>query len=177
MRFALCGLTFFCGSAALRGDKLMDGAIALASSTDPLRAAKMCITDDDIVLNSKSFEVKRMQSTNTLLGKLRKICLQLPGATETVTFEPPTFQAAGKTFAVWEEYKGDLGIALKVGQLMQGVFLKDPRFFLTPYAGKRGWVTLRVYAVPLNWEEIRELLQGSFHLVSRKKARPSGERV
>ncbi|MGA3327425.1 MAG: MmcQ/YjbR family DNA-binding protein [Terriglobia bacterium] len=113
----------------------------------------------------------RMPSTNTILGKLRKICRQLPGATETVTFGHPTFQVAGKTFAVLEEYKGVLGIALKVGKLMQGVFLKDPRFFLTPYAGKHGWVTLRVHAAPLNWEEIRELLEGSYHLVSAKKAR------
>ena len=86
-----------------------------------------------------------------------------------MTFGHPTFQVAGKAFAVLEEYKGELGIALKVGKLMQGVFLKDPRFFLTPYAGKHGWVTLRVYAAPLNWTEIRELLKGSSDLVTSEK--------
>ena len=86
-----------------------------------------------------------------------------------MTFGHPTFQVAGKTFAVLEEYKGELGIALKVGKLMQGVFLKDPRFFLTPYAGKHGWVTLRLYAAPLNWTEIRELLKGSSNLVISQK--------
>ena len=60
-------------------------------------------------------------------------------------------------FAVLEEYKGELGICLKVGTLLQGVFLQDPRFFRTPYIGKHGWVTLRVYAAPLNWNEIREI--------------------
>ena len=54
---------------------------------------------------------------------------------------------------------------------MQGVFLRDPRFFMTPYAGKHGWVTLRVDAAPLHWEEIRELLQGSYQLVSAKAVR------
>jgi predicted DNA-binding protein (MmcQ/YjbR family) len=116
----------------------------------------------------------RVQSPNAILGKLRKICLQMPGASETVTFGHPTFQVAGKTFAVLEEYKGVLGIALKVGKLMQGVFLKDSRFFLTPYAGKHGWVTLRVYAASLNWEEIRGLLEGSYDLVSAKKPKQSG---
>ena len=87
---------------------------------------------------------------------------------ETVTFGHPTFQAAGKTFAVLEEYNGELGIALKVGKLMQGVSLKDPRFFMTPYAGKHGWVTLRVQAAPLNSQEIRGLLDGSYHLVPAK---------
>jgi predicted DNA-binding protein (MmcQ/YjbR family) len=118
-----------------------------------------------------------MQSTHNILGNLRRICLQLPRASETVTFGHPTFQVAGKTFAVLEEYKGELGIALKVGKVMQGVFLKDPRFFLTPYAGQHGWVTLRVHAAPLNWEEVRGLLEGSYHLVSEKKARPRGKQV
>jgi predicted DNA-binding protein (MmcQ/YjbR family) len=113
----------------------------------------------------------RKLSPNAILAKLRKICRQLPGGAETVTFGHPTFQVAGKTFAVLEEYKGELGIALKVGKLMQGVFLKDPRFFPTPYAGKHGWVTLRVSAAPLDWTEIRELLKGSSDLVTSKKSR------
>ena len=110
-----------------------------------------------------------MQSRNTILGNLRKICLRLPNASETVTFGHPTFQVAGKTFAVLEEYKGELGIALNVGKLVQGLFLKDPRFFLTPYAGKHGWVTLRVHAARLNWGEVRGLLEGSYELVAEKK--------
>ncbi len=93
-----------------------------------------------------------------------------------MTFGHPTFQIAGKTFGVLEEYKGELGIALKVGKLVQGVFLKDPRFFLTPYAGKHGWVTLRVHAAQLNWEEIRDLLDGSYLLASEKKLRERGKR-
>ncbi len=104
-------------------------------------------------------------TADSILKRLRKICLRLPGVTETVTFGHPTFQAQGKSFAVLEEYKGELGIAIRVGKLMLGIFLKDPRFFLTPYAGKHGWVTLRVYAAPLDWVEIRGLLEGSFELV------------
>jgi predicted DNA-binding protein (MmcQ/YjbR family) len=118
----------------------------------------------------------KKQSSNSILVKLRKICLHVPNACETVTFGHPTFQIAGKTFAVLEEYKGELGIALKVGKLMQGVFLKDPRFFLTPYSGKHGWVTLRVHAAPMDWEEIRELLEGSCQLVSAKKTSRRGKR-
>jgi len=117
-----------------------------------------------------------MQSPATILGMLRTICQRLPGASETVTFGHPTFQVAGKTFAVLEEYKGELGIALKVGKLVQGVFLKDPRFFLTPYAGKHGWVTLRAHAARLNWGEVGELLAGSYELVLEEKARPRGKR-
>lgn len=92
--------------------------------------------------------------------------MRIPGVTETATFGHPAFQIEGKTFAVLEEYKGELGIAIKVGKLMLDVFLNDARFFLTPYSGKHGWVTLRVHAAPLNWVEIRGLLKGSIEIVS-----------
>ena len=104
-----------------------------------------------------------------LLTRLRKICSQLPDVEETVTFGHPTFKVAGKTFAVFEEYKSELGLALKVEKELQPIFLKDPRFYLTPYIGKHGWVTLRMNAKPLDWTEVREMLRGSYRLIATKK--------
>jgi predicted DNA-binding protein (MmcQ/YjbR family) len=101
-----------------------------------------------------------------LLTRLRKICSQLPDVTETVTFGHPTFQVGGKTFAVFEQYKGEFGLALKVEQELQQVFLKDPRFYMTPYAGKHGWVTLRMEPKPPDWKEVREMVRGSYRLVA-----------
>jgi predicted DNA-binding protein (MmcQ/YjbR family) len=110
-----------------------------------------------------------MISEETILKKLRKVCLGLSEAEETISFGHPTFRVrGGKIFAVLEEYKGDLGICVNVGKLMQGIFLDDSRFFRTPYIGKHGWVTLTVYAAPLNWNEIRELVKGSYLLVAPK---------
>ena len=102
-----------------------------------------------------------------LLVKLRKICSQLPDATETVTFGHPTFKVSGKTFAVFEQYKGEFGLALKVEMELQPVFLKDPRFYMTPYIGKRGWVTLRMDGKPVDWKEVRSLVKGSYCLSLR----------
>jgi predicted DNA-binding protein (MmcQ/YjbR family) len=110
-----------------------------------------------------------MPTEKAILKKLRKLCLTLPEATETVTFGHPTFQVAGKTFSVFEEYKGELGICMKVEKELQDIFLKDPRFFRTPYIGKHGWVTLRVHAARLNWKEVEELLEGSYRLIAPKK--------
>jgi predicted DNA-binding protein (MmcQ/YjbR family) len=107
-----------------------------------------------------------MISEAAVLKRLRAICLQMPGASEGVSFGHPTFRVKAKIFAVLEEYKGELGICVKVGKLLQGVFLDDPRFFRTPYIGKHGWVTLRVHAARLNWNEIRELVKGSYQLVA-----------
>jgi predicted DNA-binding protein (MmcQ/YjbR family) len=116
----------------------------------------------------KSWYHLPMVSEKAILKKLRAICLRLPEATEGVSFGHPTFRIAGKMFAVLEEYKGELGICVKVGTLLQGMFLDDARFFRTPYIGKHGWVTLRAYAAPLNWNEIRELVKGSYQLVAPK---------
>ena len=100
-----------------------------------------------------------------MVERLRKICLALPGATETVTFGHPTFQVAGKTFCVLDVYKGETAIAINVGRTIQGVFLNDPRFYMTPYTGKHGWVSLRTDS-KLNWNEIAELAKGSYQIVS-----------
>src|SRR6202041_1453867 len=109
-------------------------------------------------------------SEGAILKRLRAICSRLPAATEGLSFGHPTFRVNTKIFAVLEEYKGELGICVKVGKLLQGIFLDDPRFFRTPYIGKHGWVTLRVYAAPLNWNEIRELVKGSYDLVAPAKS-------
>jgi len=110
-----------------------------------------------------------MAGVDAILKRVRKLCLALPGTAETVTFGNPTFQVTRKTFVVLEEYKGELTLCFKVGKDMQGAFLKDPRFFITPYVGRYGWVSLRVHAAPLDWNEIAELTCGSFRLIAPKK--------
>src|SRR5262245_8294743 len=104
-----------------------------------------------------------------LLMRLRKICSQFPDATETVSFGHPTFQVRGKTFAVFEQYKSELGLALKVEKELQQIFLKDPRFYMTPYIGKHGWVTLRMERKPPDWKEVREMVRGSYRLIAPDK--------
>jgi predicted DNA-binding protein (MmcQ/YjbR family) len=105
-----------------------------------------------------------------ILAKLREICLALPKTSETTTFGHPTFQVGTKTFTVLEIYQGVLSICVKVGKPMQPVFLEDARFYRTPYVGQHGWVSLRANT-PLDWNEIGELVRGSYELVSVKKRR------
>ncbi len=68
-------------------------------------------------------------------------------------------------FTVLEEYKSELGICIRVEKELQGIFLDDSRFFRTPYIGKHGWVTLKIYSAQLNWMEIKDLVRGSYRLV------------
>ncbi len=105
-----------------------------------------------------------------ILAQLREICLALPKTSETTTFGHPTFQVGTKTFTVMETYQGVLSICVKVGKSMQAVFLEDSRFYRTPYVGQHGWVSLRANT-KLDWNEIGELVRGSYELVSVKKRR------
>jgi predicted DNA-binding protein (MmcQ/YjbR family) len=113
-----------------------------------------------------------MLSEAQILERLRKICMGLPGVAEGITFGHPTFRVHGKMFAVLEEYKGELGICVKVEKELQGIFLDDSRFFRTPYIGKYGWVTLKVYAARLNWTEVKGLVRGSHRLVAATGPKP-----
>jgi predicted DNA-binding protein (MmcQ/YjbR family) len=111
-----------------------------------------------------------MPPAAAMLAKLRKVCATLRDAAETVTFGHATFQVNGKTFAVFEQYKGEFGLALKVEKELQQVFLKDRRFYRTPYIGKHGWVTLRMESNTVDWKEVREMIRGSYSLIALKKS-------
>ena len=76
-----------------------------------------------------------MLSEAQILERLGKICRDLPGASETVTFGHPTFQVNGKTFSVLEEYKSELGICMKVEKKLQGISLTIRAFFARPILG------------------------------------------
>jgi predicted DNA-binding protein (MmcQ/YjbR family) len=99
------------------------------------------------------------------LKKLRAICAKLPGTVETVTWGHPTFKAGKKAFAVLEPYTGEFAIAFKASFADQAALTMQPRFYITPYAGKHGWTSLRLVG-ELDWREIRDLVQNAYRLVA-----------
>lgn len=109
-----------------------------------------------------------MKKEDVLLKKLRQICLALPETDEVETWGHPTFRAGKKAFAVLEEYKGVLSIAFKVAKQHQSLFLKDPRFYRTPYIGRHGWVSLKAGG-PIDWTEVQHLMIESYRLVASKR--------
>ncbi len=106
-------------------------------------------------------------SPDSILRKVRAICLALPQARETVTFGHPTFQAGKRTFAVLEEYKGELCFVFKAELPTQQALIQSPRFFTAPYIGKHGWTSLRVGG-RIDWGELSDLAQASYRLVASK---------
>jgi predicted DNA-binding protein (MmcQ/YjbR family) len=44
----------------------------------------------------------------------------------------------------------------------------DARFYVTPYAGKHGWTSLRL-SNPPDWNEVRELVEAAYRRVALKR--------
>ena len=103
-----------------------------------------------------------MAIERSLLARLRKTCLALPGTRETVSWGHPTFKAGGKTFCVLERYQGHLTICFKLSPGDAVAALRDAaRFRKTPYIGDKGWVSLIVDEPP-DWRVVTELALKSF---------------
>jgi predicted DNA-binding protein (MmcQ/YjbR family) len=105
-----------------------------------------------------------------VLARLRKTCLALPEAYETTSFGHPTFRAGKsgrKTFAVFENYRGEHTICLKATLEDQGLLILDPRYFVAPYVGKHGWTSMRT-AGSLDWDEVEAMVLESYRLVASK---------
>jgi predicted DNA-binding protein (MmcQ/YjbR family) len=96
--------------------------------------------------------------------------LALPEVQEVKTWGHPTFKAGKKTFAVLERYNGHLCICFKATLPLQHLLIEDPRFFVTPYIGKQGWVSL-IADKPPNWREVRQLIKESYSLVFKPRAK------
>ena len=105
-----------------------------------------------------------------LLPRLPRICLRLPGTTETTSWGHPTFKAGGKTFCVLERLKGHLTMCFMLPGPDAAATLKLPRFLETPYVGKKGGVSLIVDTAP-DWREVEELALRSYCEVAPDRLR------
>ncbi len=100
---------------------------------------------------------------------MRTLCLDLPEARETLTFNHPNFQVGKKAFAVLEDYGGGLGITFRATPLQQQALLQSgPRFSIPPYVGHHGWTALRLDE-SIDWDEISALLEEAYRLAAPKR--------
>lgn len=95
------------------------------------------------------------------LKRLRAICAALPEVNQVVTWGHPTFRAGRKPFAVLEWYRGHLSIAFRTGLAHQRTLVKNPRFYVTPYVGKHGWVSMKIDGAT-RWTEVNVLVTESY---------------
>ncbi len=107
------------------------------------------------------------------LETLRKICLALPEATERLSHGEPTwFVRDKKVFVMYADHHHDDRVgfwcAAPDGVQETLVALSPEKFFVPPYVGHRGWLGVRL-DVPVDWDEIADLVTGAYRRVAPKK--------
>lgn len=99
------------------------------------------------------------------LAEMRRICLALPEATETLTWGQPHFRVRGKIFAGFGDHGGTFTIGFKLEREHADAAIQDPRFTRAPYVGQHGWISMDVKGVR-DWGEVRALVLESYRLIA-----------
>jgi phosphoribosylglycinamide formyltransferase-1 len=108
------------------------------------------------------------------LTRLSQICLALPEAARKDCGSHAAFTVRGRTFAYFlNDHHGD-GIVAVTCKALPGdnaslVAAQPSRFYLPSYIGPKGWVALRLDIGEIDWEEVGELVLGSYCLVAPKR--------
>ena len=108
------------------------------------------------------------------LARLTEIALALPETSRQIYGSHAQFLVRKKTFAYFlNNHHGD-GIVAVTGKVLPGdnkalAEAQPDRFYLPAYIASRGWVALRLDLRKVDWEEVKELLVGSYALVAPKR--------
>ncbi len=106
-----------------------------------------------------------------VLKRLRQICVALPETSEVIAWGHPNFKVANKTFAAFEKYKGEWAIAFKAEREHQQFLVDtDERFYVSPYVGKHGWVSMKIRD-GVDWVQVKTLVTQSYRLTATKRVR------
>lgn len=111
-----------------------------------------------------------------VLDRVSKIALALPEAACERKGDHAIFRVRKKVFAYFlNSHHGD-GIVSICGKTLPGdhtaLVAADPKkFYLPAYIGPRGWVGLRLDPGKIDWEEVAELLKGSYLMTAPKTLR------
>ena len=110
----------------------------------------------------------------TVLARIRAICLALPETSERLSHGAPTFFVRGKRafVMVLTDHHGDGRYALwcAAPDGMQKMLVEaDPeRFFVPPYVGHRGWLGVRLDR-GLHWDELTGIAEDAYAEVAPAK--------
>jgi phosphoribosylglycinamide formyltransferase-1 len=105
------------------------------------------------------------------LARLAKICLALPEAARRDCGSHAAFLVRKRTFAYFlNDHHGDgiVSVACKAlpGDNTALAAGQPARFYVPPYIGPRGWIALRLDTGKADWDEVAELVRGSYRLIA-----------
>lgn len=116
----------------------------------------------------------RRSAEDQRLTRLAKICLALPETARSNRGSHNAFLVGKRIFAYFlNDHHGD-GIVSVACKALAGdnkllAAAQPTRFYLPAYIGPRGWVALRLDTGEVDWEEVAELVMGSYRLVAPKR--------
>src|ERR671939_832317 len=107
------------------------------------------------------------------LETLRGLCLALPEVTERLSHGEPAWFVRGRvSFVTYADHHHDDRLAFwcaaPPGAQAALVAANPERFFVPPYVGRRGWLGVRL-DVPVDWDEIAELVEDAYRAVAPKR--------
>jgi len=115
-----------------------------------------------------------MSAEDPRLVRITEICLALPETARWYNGQHAGFSVRKKNFAWFlNDHHGD-GIISICGKVLPGdnkaLATSQPRrFYLPAYMAHNGWVALRLDAGKIDWDEIAELVRGSYQLIAPKR--------
>jgi hypothetical protein len=118
--------------------------------------------------------MKKAYTKDGRLARLMKICLALPEAFQEPAARHATFLVRKHVFAYYlNDHHGDgiISVCCKVlpGDNEALIAAHPERFYMPAYIGPRGWVALRLDVGGLDWNELAELVVGSYQLIAPKR--------
>ncbi len=122
---------------------------------------------ESVQLNAET--IAQGVSLDEVLDHMRRICLSLPNTKETLTWGRPHFRVGEKIFCGCGESKGLITIGLKTEPEESLVLMKLPGISKAAYSRPNdGWIAIDP-AVFDDWDEIGQLLRGSYLLIAPKR--------
>jgi len=114
------------------------------------------------------------QREDRRLRKLSELCLALPEAERRLTGDHADFRVRGKVFAYFlVNHHGDGIVAVccrsALGENIDRAAREPERFYLPAYIGARGWFGLRLDRGPIDWAEVRNVIELSYRLAAPKR--------
>ncbi len=113
-------------------------------------------------------------SKNPQLSRVSEIAASLPEVSRKIHGSHAQFLVRKKTFAYFlDNHHGDgiMAVTCKVlpgdnKALAEG---QPHKFYLPAYLAARGWVALRLDVAKVDWEEVKELMHGSYAMIAPRK--------
>jgi phosphoribosylglycinamide formyltransferase-1 len=118
--------------------------------------------------------MRKSSSEDKRLSRLTKIALAFPEAKRELHGSHATFLVRKKPFAYFlDNHHGDgiVGFTCKVlpGENNAFIAAQPERFYPPAYLASRGWVAVRLDRGEIDWDEVKELLLGSYALLAPKR--------